>query len=131
MVDQQVQEITRELMGLNRVIGELTSKVGTLTSNWETNDREATEGRRILHGKFDQLKNETIKMAARVEHLAAEVATMKPSVVTFDQQHQQNIGSKKTLAVIWSAMFAFAGAVGAAAIKLIDLFWPPKTPPLH
>lgn len=126
MVDQQVQEITRELMGLNRVIGELTSKVATLTSTWEHNDREASEGRRRLHAKFDEIKGEMVKVTARVDNMAAEIATMKPSVETFDQQHQQNIGSKKTLGAIWGALFALAGAAGAIGVKLLEMFWPPR-----
>jgi hypothetical protein len=126
MVDQQVQEITRELMGLNRVIGELKATVAALTTTWDHNDREATAGRGKLHAKLDEVKGEVIKLTARVDHMAGEVATMKPSVETFDQQHQQNIGSKKTMAAIWGALFMLAGTAGAIAVKLLELFWPPK-----
>lgn len=128
MVDQQVQEITRELFGLNRVIGELKSIVETLTTTWEHNDRAATEGRSKLHAKLDEVRTETVKLTARVDHMAAEIAAMKPSVATFDQQHQQSIGSKKMLATIWSALFALAGFAGAGAMKLLEYFWPPHHP---
>ncbi|OMH99544.1 hypothetical protein BSN85_36435 [Bradyrhizobium brasilense] len=64
---------------------------------------------------------------ARVEHIQDDVNAMKPSVATFDQMHQQGIGSKKTLGLIWEVLFTLAGAADAIGVKLLELFWPPNT----
>ncbi|WP_439392311.1 hypothetical protein ACRQ5Q_22200 [Bradyrhizobium sp. PMVTL-01] len=126
MVDQQVQDITRELMGLNRVIGELTSKVATLMQTWEHNDREATEGRRRLYQKVEDMNARVGELAGRVDSMGKEVAAMKPSVDTFDEQRQQSIGSEKTMTAMRAAFYAFLGVAGGVIVKLIELFWPPK-----
>ena len=126
MVDAQVQELTRQLMELNRTVGGLAGTVTTLTETWKHQDREATEGRRRLYVKFEELQSSVIGLTGRVNAIVGEVEEMKPSVRNFDQQHQQNIGSKKTLAAIWGALFVLAGSAGAIGVKLLEWFWPPR-----
>lgn len=143
MVEHQVQEIRQQVFSLERAIGGLLSSVQTLTSTWARQDQEAGEGRRRLHEKVDALVVKVTELAVRVQHMSEEVAAMKPSVAradkigddvkeikpsltAFNEQHQQNLGSRKTLALIWGALFTMAGTAGAIAVKLLELFWPPR-----
>lgn len=143
MVEHQVQEIRQQVYSLERAIGGLLSSVQTLTSTWARQDQEAGEGRRRLHDKVDALVGKVTELAVRVQHMSEEVAAMKPvvaraehigeqveeirpSLTAFNDQKQQNIGSKKVIALIWTALFTLASTAGAIAVKLIELFWPPK-----
>lgn len=126
MVDQQIQNLNKQIIEFSSKIGGLLATVTNLNQNWERNDRDATEGRRVLHGKVDALVSEVGRLSARVDHMSGELAAIKPQVATFDQQHQREIGSRKTLAAIWGVLFALAGAAGAVGVKLLEMFWPPR-----
>lgn len=116
--------MTGEMHEISRLIGMLQASVETLTRQWGEQDRKATDGRRELYRKFDEIKTEVTELAGRVGRMAEEISDMKPSVDTFDQQHQQGIGSKKTLAIGWSILIGMIGAISAGAVELIHLFWP-------
>lgn len=116
--------MTGEMHEISRLIGSLQSSVETLTRQWGEQDRKATEGRRELYRKFDEIKTEVTELAGRVGRMAEEITGMKPSVQTFEQQHQQGIGSKKTVALIWGVIVGFITAVSAGAVELIHLYWP-------
>lgn len=131
MTDQEVDRVSS-------AIGALRATVEHLTRQWEVNDRNASEGRRQLHGKVEDLAKEVIRLASRVdtmadelklmkpavgrvEHIQDDVNAMKPQVAIFDQQHQQGIGSKRMLTLIWTGIAAF---IGAATTFLFHTIWP-------
>lgn len=116
--------MTGEMHEFSRLIGMLQSSVETLTRQWGEQDRKATEGRRELYRKFDEIKTEVTELAGRVGRMAEEISDMKPSVDTFDQLHQQGIGSKKTMAIGWTVLVGLIGAMSAGIVELIHLFWP-------
>jgi hypothetical protein len=125
-----------------RAIGSLEATVKHLTETWKRQDDEATEGRRRLYDKVDELKVEVsrlashtevdelktrvINLAGQVEGLEARVTAIEPRAEEWNNQQQQAIGSKKVMALVWAGMLTFTGAVTAIAIKLLDVFWPPK-----
>lgn len=115
-----------KLHEMNGRISGLESTVNHFKETWERQDEQATEGRRRLYDKFEELAATVIRMGAKVEQIGTEVAALKPQVVVLDQHHQQGLGSKKVVAAVWAAIFTLAGTAGAAAIKLLELFWPPK-----
>ncbi|SDD95937.1 hypothetical protein SAMN05216337_1017159 [Bradyrhizobium brasilense] len=131
MTDQEVDKVSS-------AIGALRATVQHLVSQWEHNDRNATEGRRKLHEKVETLTNEVTKLTTRVdfmaeelkamkpaigrvEHIEDDIEAMKPQVAIFDQQHQQGIGSKRMLTLIWTGIAAF---IGAATTALFHMIWP-------
>ncbi|MET4341923.1 hypothetical protein [Bradyrhizobium sp. RT9a] len=126
MVDQQVQELMRQVMDMNRMLGNLAGKVGSLTETWQRQDAEATAGRRRLYEKFEELQGIVTRLTERVNAIMGDAEDMQTSIKTFDEQHNQNIGSKKATAAIWGALFMLAGSAGAIAIKLLEWFWPPR-----
>src|ERR1700678_3549247 len=76
-------------------LGNLRATIDNLTTNWERQDRAATEGRRRLYESvdnfkteiresFDSVKSEVRDRMGKVEHTVTQVATdvaeMKPAV---------------------------------------------------
>lgn len=116
--------MTGEMHEISRLIGSLQSSVETLTRQWGEQDRKATEGRRELYRKFDEIKGEVTELAGRVGQMAQKIADMQPLVETFDEMHQQGIGSKRTLGLLWAAVIGVVGALSAGLVELVHLFWP-------
>lgn len=116
--------MTGEMHEISRLIGSLQSSVETLTRQWGEQDRKATEGRRELYRKFEEIKSEVTQLAGRLTNMAEEIGRMRPSVQTFDKMRQQGIGSKKTLALMWVGFIGLIGAMSAGAVELIHIFWP-------
>lgn len=124
-----------EVNEISRAIGAVEATVAQLLRMWEHNDREATEGRRMLHKKFEELKdattdalstirNQVTQINGRVDSIASELAIVKPDVVTVNNERQQAIGSKKLLALIWAALIGLVGATAGAAVEIVHLLWP-------
>lgn len=124
-----------EVNEISRAIGAVEATVAQLVRMWEHNDREATEGRRMLHKKFEELKDATTEALAtirnqvtqingRVDAIAYELANVKPDVLTGHNERQQNIGSKKMLALIWGALIGIVGATAGVAVEIVHLLWP-------
>ena len=116
---------------MNGKIGGLESTVKHLTDTWQRQDEEATAGRRRLHEKFDDLIASVAGLTFRVDQLTNEVSTIKPTVVTFNNDRHQAIGSKKTIALIWSLIVSAISGLTVIIIEILHQFWPGGTPPHH
>jgi|ERR1700690_3399022 hypothetical protein len=124
-----------------RAFGKLEAKVEHLVETWKTQDRQATEGRRQLHGKFDELKDVMTKavgdiqvqvgnLGHRVNEIASDFTKIEPQLILSNNEHQQRVGSKKALAKVWATLIGLvtvAGGVGAAISELVHLLWPVKS----
>lgn len=108
---------------MSRAVGGLEATVKNLTDTWQRQDEEATEGRRRLHAKFDTLMTTVQGLSFRVDGLTTELAHIKPAVIVSDQERHQAIGSKKTIAMIWSGIIAFIGGTAAIIVELIHQLW--------
>lgn len=133
MGDDEARNIVGQIGVLNRLVGSLESSVRHLTQQWERNDRDASEGRGRLHTKLDEVKeelaetrNDMTRLGGRLDQIASEVTTMKPQIATVTVERHEQIGSKRTLAMIATALMAAASIFGGLLVKLFDVFWPPK-----
>lgn len=111
---------------MSRAIGSLESSVKTLTTTWAEQDREATEGRRILYGKVDELKGTQASLAATVATLTGEFAEIKPAIQRFERERQRREGARSLMALIWTSIVAFAAGLGYVGHELLIYFWPPR-----
>lgn len=122
-------------------LGALREAIDNLNRNWSDKDRQATEGRRELYRKvdqlkddgnrkFDELKDEVRTTSGKLEILARDFLEMKPVVRRFEIAGHHNAGARWVLRVVWGAL-----ATGVAAIAflihdwagvIISLLWPPK-----
>jgi hypothetical protein len=104
---------------MSRAVGALEATVKSLTQIWQQQDESATEGRHRLYAKVDQMMTELVKLTGRVDRLAEEVTTLKPQVATFNDNHQQGIGSKRTIALAWTMFVGMIGSMTAGVVELI------------
>ena len=77
MSDEATQVALRQMAGQ---IGELTSTVRSLESNWRNQDEKASNGRAVLHTKIDGLRGDFHQYSSKLDTVAADVAAMKPTV---------------------------------------------------
>lgn len=111
---------------MSRAVGALEATVKTLTETWARQDEEATEGRRRLHEKLDELKRQQQALTATVEQQTRELAEVKPAIKRFETQRQRQEGAQSLAKLIWGAVVAFAAGLGYLGHELLIFFWPPK-----
>lgn len=134
--DTELDDNDREI---SRAIGSLEATVKHLTKTWERQDTEATEGRRRLYEKVEELarvighlasRSDMDHLEGRFNELSGRVGGIEAKVSAHELQsnnrEQQLIGSKKVIAVVWSAILVITSMAGGIVVKLVEIFWPPK-----
>src|SRR4051812_33060087 len=97
---------------MSRAIGSLESSVKTLTETWQQQDREATEGRRLLYDKVDELKSAQAKMASQFTQLTSKFAEIEPAIKRFERERQRKEGANSLAKIIWAGLLTFAAGLG-------------------
>ncbi len=113
-------------------IGGLQATVATMVSTWQSQEANASQGRRDLHHKFDALRSEMHALAGQVAGALKDLAEIKPSVDAFETARDQAIGAQKLGKGIW-AILVFLGLGTGSGVTWILANWisiGPK-PPLH
>lgn len=111
------------LQEIYRTIGGLVASVEHLTSTWQRQDEKAANGRSELYEKFEQIIATVAALGQRVENLASEVTALKNSSTTSNNRHQQDVGSRRTLAVIGTIILASTTVLTTIVVELIRDFW--------
>lgn len=111
---------------ISRLIGSLESEVRTLRQTWQHQDREASEGRKRLHDKVDDLKMQQGVLANKVEQQTKELAEVKPAIKRFETERQRREGANSLLKLLWVGVVAFATGLGYLGHELLVYLWPPK-----
>jgi uncharacterized protein YlxW (UPF0749 family) len=109
-----------------RTISSLETTVRHLTDTWKRQDSEATEGRRRLHEKVDELKSQQATLAATVKQQTTELAELKPAIKRFEADRQRREGANSLIKLMWAGLIAFAGGLGYVGHELAVYLWPPK-----
>lgn len=117
MTDSDIQHALREMA---RQIGSLQSSVDTLTSTWQRQDADATEGRREMRCRVEVLTERVTAVASRVETMSAELIAIKPTVDLVKTARAEVSGVGRAGRVVWQVV-GFFGAGGAGA-WLVHLF---------
>lgn len=107
-----------------RSIASLDATVKHLTTTWQKQDTEATEGRRRLHEKIDELKSSQEGFAATVRQQTAELAEIKPAIKRFEADRQRQEGAASLFKVLWLGVVAFATGLGYAGHELLQYLFP-------
>lgn len=110
---------------ISRAIGSLEGLVKSLTDTWVQQDQEATEGRRALYGKFEELKTEVNKTTAKVETLVREMSEIKPAVKNFEAARQRREGANSLMKILWGGVVAFATGIGYLLHDYVGNFFRP------
>lgn len=127
MNEGQLHEISAEIGGLKR-------SVEIMTELWKSQEATASAGRRALHEKFDQFRQEVgldiSALSLRVDRLTDKVVAVEPSVTSFKQESDafkderlRQEGAKRLGVKLYAALMAAAGAIGWAAHEIIPMIW--------
>lgn len=114
MTGGEVHQVSAEIGGLKKA-------VEIMTSTWQQQEQSATDGRRQLHAKFDDVRNEVTKLAGRVDQMGRDIAEIRPAIDAFKSARERQLGAQWMGKLIWLAFIGIAGAVGAAVAELLRL----------
>jgi chromosome segregation ATPase len=107
-----------------RSIASMEATVKHLTDTWQRQDQEATEGRRRLHEKIDELKSQQQTLEETVKQQTKELAEIKPAIKRFEEQRQRHEGAASLFKVMWLGVVAFATGLGYAGHELLQWIFP-------
>jgi ElaB/YqjD/DUF883 family membrane-anchored ribosome-binding protein len=110
-----------EIHQVSADIGGLKKSVEILTSTWQQQEAAATDGRRQIHKKLDDVRNEVTKLTGRVDRMANDIAEIQPAIDAFKSARERQLGAQWMGKLIWMAFIGIAGAVGAAIAELLHL----------
>jgi ERCC4-type nuclease len=110
----------------SRAIGSLEATVKHLTDTWQHQDGEATEGRRRLHQKIDDLTTKQTKLEETINQQTKELAEIKPAIKRFEAERMRREGANSLIKVAWGALIAFVYGLGYAGHELLQYFFPPR-----
>ena len=109
------------LRDLSRIVGGLESTVKTLVSTWQSQEATASQGRRDLHQKFDNLRDEVHVVATKVTSALDDIAEIKPSVEAFDIAKHRVEGARTLGKMIWLAIGGLSGLFGYMLANWISI----------
>lgn len=118
MGDEATQAALRQMAGQ---IGELTSTVRSLETNWRTQDEKASTGRAVLHTKIDNLANEFNGWRGKLDGVITEVAEMKPTFEEIRTAKQRAIGAFMMSRILYAVGIAMTAGVTFIASNWIKI----------
>ena len=80
MSDGAIHEMSRVVGGLQASVGSLQASIENLNKTWGERERDATAGRRILHSKFDELRDDVTRLSAELENVSKDITIIRPSI---------------------------------------------------
>jgi chromosome segregation ATPase len=109
-----------------RSIASLEATVKHMTETWQAQEREATEGRRRLHEKIDELKSQQAALTTKVEQQTKKLAEVEPAIKRFEAERQRQEGVASLFKVLWVGLVAFATGLGYVGHVLLQYIFPPR-----
>jgi outer membrane murein-binding lipoprotein Lpp len=102
-------------------IGGLKAAVEMMTTTWQAQEKSASEGRRSLHDKFEQVSRDVIRLTAEVENVSKDLAMIKPAIDAFKTARDRQDGAQRMGKLIWVAFIGIAGAAGGVVVEFFHL----------
>jgi hypothetical protein len=118
MSDEATQSALRQMAGQ---LGELTSTVRSLETNWRNQDEKASTGRAVLHTKIDELRSDFHDWKGKLEAVITDVAEMKPTVDEVRTAKQRAIGAFMVSRVLYAVGIAMTAGVTYVASNWIKI----------
>src|SRR5258707_14371999 len=91
-----VGKLTGELKGVKE-------SIDGLNRIWGEREHAATEGRRVLHEKFNTMQHDFQRIEATVENVSRDVNLIKPAVDSFKTERNRHEGAKRLSVKLWGA----------------------------
>jgi hypothetical protein len=112
MNSPDIHAFSRALGSLEASVENVTHTVANMTVAWAEQERNATEGRRELHDKIDDVRQVAFALASKVDGMAKEMIEISPAVREFRRQRERAIGARNLGRWVWGAMLTAAGGLG-------------------
>lgn len=106
----------------SKEIGRLGGIIEGLRLQWETQDEEATQGRRVLHQAVESLRIEQATTNTKLEQLQKEMAKVKKPVEDYMADKNRLDGMKRMGGWLWAGLIPFIAAFGWIANELAHAF---------
>lgn len=120
---------------MSGTIGGLKSSVESMSHMWQSQEANATQGRRDLHQKMDATRLEVTGLRAEVGAVVKGLADINPDIDEFRNAKQQAKGMEKLGKWLFGGIGVFGtmigGALGWAVSNYITIGPKPPLPPLH
>lgn len=116
--------MTESVHEMSRALGKVEAVVNALTETWQRQDDEATEGRRVLHQKMDEVREQQAVLTTKVQQQTEKLAEIEPAIKRFEAQRQRQEGAASLFKVLWLGVVAFATGLGYAGHELLQYFFP-------
>jgi hypothetical protein len=115
-----------DTVALNRLVGGLEAKIESFQSNWQEQDRRASEGRKFLYDKMEGLGRDVQGLTHQVTSVVHDVAEMKPAVTDWVNSKNQAMGARTAASILGRGTYLLIGglvmAIGWALAHLPSIF---------
>lgn len=105
-----------EYRELDRLVAGLAAELKAFQKHWETQDHHATEGRKVIFDKIEDLSHDFQAVSYDVRDLKKDVGQMKPTVDRLDNLRVEATGIAKVGKIGWMVI----GALGSGVLWTID-----------
>lgn len=113
-----------------RALGDLEGTVRGMAEQWKSQEVSATAGRRALYERFEGLSVQMGTMSGNLDGVTQDVAEMKndiadkvmPTIEAYKLAAARQSGVMWATKLFYSAIVAFAGAVGFAVREMLIYF---------
>ncbi|UGA46747.1 DUF1515 family protein [Bradyrhizobium quebecense] len=121
MSGDETASVNAALLQMAAKIGGLESTVSTLLQTWQRMEEKASEGRKDLHRKVDDLRAEMTAMGAQVTTATKDISDMKPTVQAVQNVQVQATGVRNASRWLYWAAVGLSGGVGWIITNFIDI----------
>lgn len=121
--------MTDQAIAMGLLVGELRGEmkgviaaVENLNKTWGEREKDATEGRRLLHQKMDAVVLDSTRTEAVVENLTRTIDEIKPAIEEFKTQRNEKAGESKLKKRAWAGAVSLSGIFGGGIAELFH-YW--------
>ncbi|ODM77813.1 DUF1515 family protein [Bradyrhizobium elkanii] len=121
MSGDDTASVNAALLQMAAKIGGLESTVSTLLQTWQRMEEKASEGRKDLHRKVDDLRADMTAMGAQVATATKEIADMKPTVQAVQNVRVQADGVRNVSRWLYWVAVGLSGGVVWVVTNFVDI----------
>ncbi|GEC52275.1 outer membrane murein-binding lipoprotein Lpp [Bradyrhizobium japonicum] len=121
MSGDDTASVNAALLQMAAKIGGLESTVSTLLQTWQRMEEKASEGRKDLHRKVDDLRADMTAMGAQVATATKDIADMKPTVQAVQNVRVQATGVRNASRWLYWVALGLSGGVGWIVTNFVDI----------
>jgi SMC interacting uncharacterized protein involved in chromosome segregation len=120
MTEGSIHQISSEIGGLKSDVRNLQTSIENLNRIWGEREHNATEGRRVLHDKFDEMRTDLNHVEAQVNKFSRDFDEIKPVIDDLKTERAEQVGARRLGWKLWAALSAAAGAFGWIAHEWLN-----------